>query len=42
VNHANFRWSVRLGDLLALPDSTLFEIENAHTGVNNGGGFDAD
>lgn len=42
VNHANFRWSVRLGDLLALPDSTLFEIANAHTGVNNGGGFDAD
>ncbi len=41
VNHPNFRWSVRLDDLTALPDSTLFEIWNAHTGVNNLGGVDA-
>ena len=40
VNHPNFRWSVRLDDLLELPDSTLFEIANAHTGVNNLGGTD--
>src|SRR4029079_15686753 len=30
VNHPNYRWSVRLSDVLALPDSTLFEIANAH------------
>ena len=41
VNHPNFRWSVRLDDLAALPDSTLLEIWNAHTGVNNLGGVDA-
>lgn len=41
VNHPNFRWSVRLEDLAALPDSTLLEIWNAHTGVNNLGGVDA-
>lgn len=41
VNHPNFRWSVRLQDLMALPDSTLFEIWNAHTGVNNLGGVDS-
>ena len=41
VNHPNFRWSVRLDDLEAIPDSTLFEIWNAHTGVNNLGGVDA-
>ncbi|MEO6331888.1 MAG: CehA/McbA family metallohydrolase [Gemmatimonadaceae bacterium] len=40
VNHPNFRWSVRLEDLAALPDSTLLEIWNAHTGVNNLGGVD--
>jgi hypothetical protein len=40
VNHPNFRWSVRLEDLTALPDSTLLEIWNAHTGVNNAGGVD--
>ena len=40
VNHPNFRWSVRLEDLTSLPDSTLFEIWNAHTGVNNLGGVD--
>ncbi|MBC8085630.1 MAG: PHP domain-containing protein [Phycisphaerae bacterium] len=37
VNHPNFRWSVRLADLLAIPDSTLLEVMNAHTGVNNDG-----
>src|SRR6185436_11924754 len=41
INHPNWRWSVRLSDLLAVPDSTLIEIANAHTGVNNQGGFDA-
>lgn len=37
VNHPNFRWSVRLNDMLALPDSVLLEVMNAHTGVNNDG-----
>jgi len=37
LNHPNFRWSVRLTDLLALPDSILLEVMNAHTGVNNDG-----
>jgi hypothetical protein len=41
VNHPNWRWSVRLEDLLGLPDSTLLEIANAHTGVNNLGGADS-
>ena len=41
VNHPNFRWSVRLQDLMTVPDSTLFEIWNAHTGVNNLGGVDS-
>ena len=36
-NHPNFRWSVRLSDMLALPDSILLEVMNAHTGVNNDG-----
>lgn len=40
VNHPNFRWSVGLDDLLALPDSTLFEVWNAQPGVNNLGGSD--
>jgi hypothetical protein len=40
VNHPNWRWSVRLDDLAEIPDSTLLEIANAHTGVNNGGGVD--
>jgi hypothetical protein len=40
VNHPNWRWSVRLGDMLALPDSTLFEIRNGHPGINNLGGID--
>lgn len=37
INHPNFIWSVRLQDLVALPDSVLLEIANAHTGVNNAG-----
>jgi hypothetical protein len=37
VNHPNFRWSVRLSDLVDIPDSTLLEVMNAHTGVNNEG-----
>lgn len=40
VNHPNFRWSVRLEDMLALPDSVLLEVVNAHTGVNNAGDGD--
>jgi len=42
INHPNYRWSVQLEDLLAVPDSTLIEIANAHTGVNNQGGVDLD
>jgi hypothetical protein len=42
INHPNYRWSVQLKDLLAVPDSTLIEIANAHTGVNNQGGVDLD
>ncbi|HJU74819.1 MAG TPA: CehA/McbA family metallohydrolase [Gemmatimonadaceae bacterium] len=41
INHPNFRWSVRLDDLLQLPDSTLFELWNAHILVNNLGGSDS-
>lgn len=41
VNHPNFRWSVRLNDLLGLPDSTLFEIWNGHPQVYNLGGTDS-
>ena len=41
VNHPNFRWSVRLEDLLDLPDSTLFEVWNGHPGVFNLGGTDS-
>jgi hypothetical protein len=37
INHPNFIWSVRLQDLVALPDSVLLEISNMHTGVNNQG-----
>ncbi|MEP6835446.1 MAG: CehA/McbA family metallohydrolase [Gemmatimonas sp.] len=37
LNHPNFRWSVRLSDMLALPDSILLEVMNAHTIVNNAG-----
>ncbi len=41
VNHPNWRWSVRLPDMLNLPDSTLFEIRNGHPGINSLGGTDA-
>jgi hypothetical protein len=40
VNHPNWHWSVRLADMLALPDSVLLEVANAHVGVNNAGGTD--
>jgi hypothetical protein len=40
VNHPNWRWSVRLADMLALPDSTIFELRNGHPGINNLGGTD--
>lgn len=41
VNHPNWRWSVRLTDMLGLPDSTIFEIRNGHPGINSLGGTDA-
>jgi hypothetical protein len=41
INHPNFGWSVRLEDLLDVPDSTLLEIANAHVLVNNAGGTDS-
>jgi predicted metal-dependent phosphoesterase TrpH len=41
VNHPNYRWSVRLADMLDLPDSTLLEIWNGHSTVNNLGGADS-
>ena len=40
LNHPNWRWSVRLADMLALPDSTLFELRNGHPGINAQGGTD--
>jgi len=40
VNHPNWRWSVRLEDMLGLPDSTIFEVWNGHPGINNLGGAD--
>jgi hypothetical protein len=40
VNHPNWRWSVRLADMLELPDSTMFELWNGHPGINNLGGAD--
>ena len=42
INHPNYRWSVRLTDLLDVPDSTLIEIANAHVFVNNFGGADGE
>jgi predicted metal-dependent phosphoesterase TrpH len=41
VNHPNFRWSVKLAELTGLPDSTLLEIWNGHSDVNNLGGTDS-
>lgn len=40
VNHPNFRWSVRLEDMLELPDSTIFELWNGQPLINNLGGTD--
>lgn len=40
VNHPNFRWSVRLEDMLDLPDNTLFELWNGSLEINNLGGTD--
>jgi hypothetical protein len=40
INHPNFRWSVRLSDLLNVPDSSLYEVWNGHPWVNNLGGRD--
>ena len=42
VNHPNWRWSTRPADMLALPDSTLFELWNGHPGINNLGGATGD
>jgi len=41
VNHPNFIWSVPLGDMMDLPDSTLFELWNGHPIVYNQGGTDS-
>jgi hypothetical protein len=41
VNHPNFRWSVKLAEMVDLPDSTLLEIWNGHSDVNNLGGADS-
>ena len=41
VNHPNYRWSINLSDLVTVPDSTLFELWNAHVFVNNVGGADS-
>jgi hypothetical protein len=41
VNHPNFRWSVKLAEMVDLPDSTLLEIWNGHSDVNNLGGTDS-
>lgn len=41
VNHPNFIWSVPLGDMMTLPDSTLFELWNGHPIVYNLGGTDS-
>jgi hypothetical protein len=41
VNHPNFRWSVKLEEMVNLPDSTLLEIWNGHSDVNNLGGTDS-
>ncbi len=40
VNHPNFRWSLRLEDMLDLPDDTLFELWNGQLEINNLGGTD--
>ena len=40
VNHPNFRWSVRMEDMMNLPDNTLFELWNGQLEINNLGGTD--
>lgn len=40
INHPNWRWSVRVGDMIDPPDSTLFEVWNGHPAINNLGGRD--
>lgn len=41
ANHPNFRWSVPLEEMMALPDSSLFELWNGHPTVYNDGGVDS-
>jgi hypothetical protein len=41
ANHPNFRWSVPIDEMMALPDSTLFELWNGHPTVYNDGGVDS-
>jgi hypothetical protein len=41
ANHPNFRWSVPIEEMLALPDSSLFEVFNGHPTVYNEGGTDS-
>ncbi len=41
INHPNFRWSVPIDEMMALPDSTLFELWNGHPMVYNLGGTDS-
>ena len=40
IYQPTFRWSVPLGEMLGLPDSTLLEIWNGHPLVHNLGGSD--
>jgi hypothetical protein len=41
ANHPNYRWSVPLEEMMALPDSSLLEIHNGHPTVYNDGGTDS-
>jgi hypothetical protein len=40
INHPNWTWSVRVSDLVQLPDTLLFEIWNGQAGIQNLGGTD--
>ena len=40
VNHPNFRWSLKLEDLVEVPDHTLYELWNGQPEINNLGGTD--
>lgn len=40
INHPNWQWSVRLEDLLPVPDPVLLEVWNGITFINNLGGSD--